>query len=78
MLETLALLVKHHAGLGLGDDTRWRIDPGEGFGHPVQGDQGQQRGHRAALGRTCRGGTELALLSNARCEPGFALPTHAG
>jgi hypothetical protein len=30
------------------------------------------------LGRTCRGGTEVALFQNACFEPGFELPTHEG
>ena len=35
MLKHLAIFVKHHAIIGVGDDTGVRVDPGDGLIHAV-------------------------------------------
>ena len=43
MLKHLAILVQHHAIIGIGDDTSSRVDPSDGLLHPMQRDQRQER-----------------------------------
>ena len=73
MLKHLAILVQHHAIVGIGDDTRSRINPSDGLLHPVQRDQSQQRRTTAALGCSGCGSTEMVIFENARLEPSFHL-----
>ena len=41
VLKHLALFVKHHPIIGIGDDTGVWVDAGDGFVHPMQRDQRQ-------------------------------------
>ena len=58
----LSVLMKHNAVIRIHDDTGSGVNSGDRLIHPMQGNQGQQRRNGAALGRTCLGGKELAIL----------------
>jgi hypothetical protein len=77
MLQDLTVLMQHHTVIRIGDDTGLRVHFGDGFVHPMQGNQGQQGRKTAALRRPCGGGHEVAILENPRLEPGFDLATEA-
>jgi hypothetical protein len=73
MLKHLAILVQHHTIIGIGDDTSSRVNSRDGFLHPVQRDQSQQRRTTAALGCPGCGSREMVIFENTRFEPGLYL-----
>ena len=78
MLQDLAVFVKHHDIIGVSDDAGLRVHVGDRLRHPMQGDQGSQRGNRPPLRRPCGGGEEVVIFQDSRFQPAFELPTNDG
>ena len=78
VLKDLAVFMQHHTIVGISNDTSVRVDPGDGVVHPMQGNQGQQRGDTSPLWRPCGSGIELVLFQDTRFQPSFELPTNDG
>ena len=79
VLQDLTVFMEHDAVIRIGDDTSSRVNLGDRLLHPMQGNQGQQRGATPALGRTGLGGKEVVIFHDPRFEPSFKLLTdHRG
>ena len=74
----LAILVQHHALIGVGDNPRARGELGNRLLHSRQGNQRQQRGTTPALWRPSWGWTQVLLFQDPRLEPGFEWSAKAG
>ena len=78
MFKHLAVLVQHHAIIGVGDNPSLRVELGDGLMHPMEGNQRQQWCTTAALGRSSGGRTEVISFQDARLKPSFELSANAG
>jgi hypothetical protein len=74
----LAGLVQHPAIIGVGANPSWRVELGESRMHPMEGNQRQQRGTTAALGRSSWGRPEGISCHETRLKPSCAWSANAG